>query len=85
MIGVIDLNRSKEKGYETLVKDSFCGEVRKLHFKEAKFKYYNLYLPHCYSLVTLLMQLDELRQIYEELPGFLEEVIYFLLIMSVRM
>ncbi|KAH6778517.1 MUTS-like protein 5 [Perilla frutescens var. frutescens] len=44
VIGVIDLNRSKEKGYETIVKDNFCGE------------------------------LDELRQIYEELPEFLEEV-----------
>ncbi|KAL8469958.1 hypothetical protein ACS0TY_032719 [Phlomoides rotata] len=44
IIGVVDLNRSKEKGYETIVKDGFCGE------------------------------LDELRQIYEELPEFLEEV-----------
>ncbi|KAK6149277.1 hypothetical protein DH2020_016802 [Rehmannia glutinosa] len=42
--GVIDVNRSKDKGYETIVKDGFCGE------------------------------LDELRQIYEELPEFLEEV-----------
>ncbi|CAA3014557.1 DNA mismatch repair MSH5 [Olea europaea subsp. europaea] len=41
VIGVIDVNRSKEKDYETLVKDGFCGE---------------------------------LRQIYEELPEFLEEV-----------
>ncbi|KAK8643953.1 hypothetical protein V6N13_013230 [Hibiscus sabdariffa] len=44
VIGVIDVNRSKEKGYETLVKEGFCDE------------------------------LDELRQIYEELPEFLEEV-----------
>ncbi|XAR56702.1 hypothetical protein NMG60_11037280 [Bertholletia excelsa] len=44
VIGVIDVNRSKEKGYETMVKDGFCDE------------------------------LDELRQIYEELPEFLEEV-----------
>ncbi|KAL7087940.1 hypothetical protein ACP275_13G098900 [Erythranthe tilingii] len=44
VIGVIDVNRSKEKGWETIVKDGFCGE------------------------------LDELRQIYEELPEFLEEV-----------
>ncbi|KAJ9551389.1 hypothetical protein OSB04_015434 [Centaurea solstitialis] len=44
VIGVIDVNRSKEKGYETTVKDGFCDE------------------------------LDELRQIYEELPEFLEEV-----------
>ncbi|KAL3851198.1 hypothetical protein ACJIZ3_013080 [Penstemon smallii] len=44
VIGVIDVNRSKDKGYETIVKDGFCGE------------------------------LDELRQIYEELPEFLEEV-----------
>ncbi|XP_052178847.1 DNA mismatch repair protein MSH5 isoform X3 [Diospyros lotus] len=44
-IGVIDVNRSKDKGYETLVKDGFCDE------------------------------LDELRQIYEELPEFLEEVL----------
>ncbi|CAA0825470.1 DNA mismatch repair protein MSH5 [Striga hermonthica] len=42
--GIIDVNRSKDKGYETIVKDGFCGE------------------------------LDELRQIYEELPEFLEEV-----------
>ncbi|KAL6529464.1 MutS protein msh5 [Orobanche gracilis] len=42
--GVIDVNRSKDKGYETIVKDGFCGE------------------------------LDELRQIFEELPEFLEEV-----------
>ncbi|XWS09784.1 hypothetical protein CRYUN_Cryun39dG0019000 [Craigia yunnanensis] len=44
VIGVINVNRSKEKGYETLVKEGFCDE------------------------------LDELRQIYEELPEFLEEV-----------
>ncbi|KAK6946930.1 DNA mismatch repair protein MutS, C-terminal [Dillenia turbinata] len=44
VIGVIDVNRSKEKGYATLVKEGFCDE------------------------------LDELRQIYEELPEFLEEV-----------
>ncbi|KAJ4725114.1 DNA mismatch repair protein MSH5 [Melia azedarach] len=44
VIGVIDVNRSKEKGYGTLVKEGFCDE------------------------------LDELRQIYEELPEFLEQV-----------
>ncbi|XP_048323614.2 DNA mismatch repair protein MSH5 isoform X7 [Ziziphus jujuba] len=44
VIGVLDVNRSKEKGYGTIVKDGFCEE------------------------------LDELRQIYEELPEFLEEV-----------
>ncbi|KAL5583623.1 hypothetical protein UlMin_016065 [Ulmus minor] len=44
VIGVLDVNRSKQKGYETIVKDGFCDE------------------------------LDELRQIYEELPEFLEEV-----------
>ncbi|XP_004295833.1 PREDICTED: DNA mismatch repair protein MSH5 [Fragaria vesca subsp. vesca] len=44
VIGVLDVTRSKEKGYETIVKDDFCTE------------------------------LDELRQIYEELPEFLEEV-----------
>ncbi|XP_071733699.1 DNA mismatch repair protein MSH5-like isoform X1 [Rutidosis leptorrhynchoides] len=44
IVGVIDVNRSKDKGYETSVKDGFCEE------------------------------LDELRQIYEELPEFLEEV-----------
>nr|GMC80404.1 DNA mismatch repair protein MSH5 isoform X1 [Ipomoea batatas] len=44
VIGVLDVNRSKEKGYETIVKDGFCNE------------------------------LDELRQIYEGLPDFLEEV-----------
>ncbi|KAL4579994.1 hypothetical protein LXL04_016166 [Taraxacum kok-saghyz] len=44
VVGVIDVNRSREKGYETTVKDGFCEE------------------------------LDELRQIYEELPEFLEEV-----------
>ncbi|CAJ2633064.1 unnamed protein product [Trifolium pratense] len=44
IIGVIDVNRSKEKGYMTVVKEGFCDE------------------------------LDELRQIYEELPEFLEEV-----------
>ncbi|XP_074379535.1 DNA mismatch repair protein MSH5 isoform X2 [Apium graveolens] len=44
VIGVIDVNRNKEKGYETIVKDGFCDE------------------------------LDEMRQIYEELPEFLEEV-----------
>ncbi|XP_022716883.1 DNA mismatch repair protein MSH5 [Durio zibethinus] len=44
VIGVTDVNRSKEKGYETLVKEGFCEE------------------------------LDELRQIYEELPEFLEKV-----------
>ncbi|XP_056173491.1 DNA mismatch repair protein MSH5 isoform X3 [Syzygium oleosum] len=44
VIGVIDISRVKEKGYETMVKESFCDE------------------------------LDELRQIYEELPEFLEEV-----------
>nr|XP_027064249.1 DNA mismatch repair protein MSH5-like isoform X3 [Coffea arabica] len=44
VVGVVDVNRSKDKGYETIVKDGFCDE------------------------------LDELRQIYEELPEFLEEV-----------
>ncbi|XP_031404355.1 DNA mismatch repair protein MSH5-like [Punica granatum] len=44
VIGVIDERRTKEKGYETMVKESFCDE------------------------------LDELRQIYEELPEFLELV-----------
>ncbi|PKI74198.1 hypothetical protein CRG98_005436 [Punica granatum] len=43
VIGVIDERRTKEKGYETMVKESFCDE------------------------------LDELRQIYEELPEFLEQ------------
>ncbi|KZV16500.1 hypothetical protein F511_10112 [Dorcoceras hygrometricum] len=43
-IGVMDVNRSKDKDYDTIVKDGFCDE------------------------------LDELRQIYEELPDFLEEV-----------
>jgi DNA mismatch repair protein MSH5 len=44
VIGVIDVTRSKERGYQTLVKEGFCAE------------------------------LDELRQIYEELPEFLQEV-----------
>ncbi|KAF1868745.1 hypothetical protein Lal_00036183 [Lupinus albus] len=44
IIGIIDVNRTKEKGYMTVVKEGFCDE------------------------------LDELRQIYEELPEFLEEV-----------
>ncbi|CAH9118028.1 unnamed protein product [Cuscuta europaea] len=44
VVGVLDVNRSKEKGYETIVKDGFCDE------------------------------LDELRQIYEGLPDFLDEV-----------
>lgn len=44
VVGVIDISRLKDKGYETFVKDGFCDE------------------------------LDELRQIYEELPDFLEEV-----------
>ncbi|XP_023007704.1 DNA mismatch repair protein MSH5 isoform X7 [Cucurbita maxima] len=44
VIGVLDVSRSKEKSYETIVKEGFCDE------------------------------LDELREIYEELPQFLEEV-----------
>ncbi|XP_059442632.1 DNA mismatch repair protein MSH5 isoform X1 [Corylus avellana] len=44
VIGVLDVNRSKEKGYGTIVKECFCDE------------------------------LDELRQIYEELPEFLEQL-----------
>ncbi|GAB4844781.1 MutS protein msh5 [Ancistrocladus abbreviatus] len=44
VMGVIDVNRTKEKGYETIVKEGFCEE------------------------------LDELRQIYEELLEFLEQV-----------
>ncbi|KAF2285735.1 hypothetical protein GH714_007517 [Hevea brasiliensis] len=44
VIGVIDVNRSKEKGYGTIVKDGFCDE------------------------------LDELREIYEDLPDFLQEI-----------
>ncbi|CAL5392801.1 unnamed protein product [Camellia sinensis] len=40
VIGVIDVSRSKDKGYGTIVKEGFCDE------------------------------LDELRQIYEELPDF---------------
>jgi DNA mismatch repair protein MSH5 len=27
VIGVIDVNRSKEKGYGTIVKEGFCDEV----------------------------------------------------------
>lgn len=27
VLGVIDVTRSKEKGYQTLVKDGFCSEV----------------------------------------------------------
>ncbi|KAG4964371.1 hypothetical protein JHK85_039346 [Glycine max] len=50
VIGVIDVNRTKEKGYATVVKEGFCDEVK----------------PN--------VLLDELRQIYEELPEFLEEV-----------
>ncbi|PPR89148.1 hypothetical protein GOBAR_AA31540 [Gossypium barbadense] len=30
VIGVIDVNRRKEKGYETLVKEGFCDETREL-------------------------------------------------------
>ncbi|KAF0923351.1 hypothetical protein E2562_006262, partial [Oryza meyeriana var. granulata] len=44
VVGVIDVQRGKEKGYETLVKEGLCEE------------------------------LDELRMVYEELPGFLEQV-----------
>ncbi|KAM3287524.1 DNA mismatch repair protein MSH5 isoform X10 [Capsicum chacoense] len=44
VIGIIDVDRSKEKGYETIIKEGFCDE------------------------------LDELRQIYDGLPEFLEEV-----------
>ncbi|KAL0550137.1 hypothetical protein IC582_014637 [Cucumis melo] len=44
VIGVLDVSRSKEKSYETIVKEGFCEE------------------------------LDELREVYEELPEFLEEV-----------
>ncbi|KAM3344114.1 DNA mismatch repair protein MSH5 isoform X8 [Capsicum galapagoense] len=44
VIGIIDVDRSKEKGYETIIKEGFCDE------------------------------LDELRQIYDRLPEFLEEV-----------
>eukprot|EP00268_Persea_americana_P019471 TRINITY_DN19974_c0_g1_i17.p1 TRINITY_DN19974_c0_g1~~TRINITY_DN19974_c0_g1_i17.p1 ORF type:complete len:592 (+),score=116.72 TRINITY_DN19974_c0_g1_i17:704-2479(+) len=44
VMGVIDINRNKEKGYGTMVKEGFCDE------------------------------LDELREIYEELPEFLEQV-----------
>ncbi|KAL0362842.1 UNVERIFIED_CONTAM: DNA mismatch repair protein MSH5 [Sesamum calycinum] len=55
VMGVIDVNRSKDKGYDTIVKDGFCGE------------------------------LDELRQIYEELPEFLEEKLlqYFEVIFAI--
>ena len=28
VIGVIDLNRTKEKGYATVVKEGFCDEVK---------------------------------------------------------
>jgi hypothetical protein len=28
IIGVIDVNRSKEKGYTTVVKEGFCDEVK---------------------------------------------------------
>ncbi|KAL6536158.1 MutS protein msh5 [Orobanche hederae] len=53
--GVIDVNRSKDKGYETIVKDGFCGE------------------------------LDELRQIFEELPEFLEEIGYLMCIFEEKL
>lgn len=32
MTGVIDVNRSKEKGYGTLVREGFCDEVILLVF-----------------------------------------------------
>ncbi|GAB2277770.1 MutS protein msh5 [Dionaea muscipula] len=44
VMGVVDVTRTKDKGYGTIVKEGFCEE------------------------------LDELRQIYEELPEFLDEV-----------
>ncbi|CAI0437249.1 unnamed protein product [Linum tenue] len=44
VIGIIDVTRSKGKGYETMVKEGLCEE------------------------------LDELRQIYDELPEFLQQV-----------
>ncbi|CAJ1971415.1 unnamed protein product [Sphenostylis stenocarpa] len=59
VIGVIDVNRTKEKGYATVVKEGFCDEVKP-----------NVLVPF------LRLSLDELRQIYEELPDFLEEVAF---------
>lgn len=78
VIGVIDVTRSKEKGYQTLVKDGFCAEViTEVHFVE-------VVLPLILSFLQLthffFYQLDELRQIYEELPEFLQEVFSYVIV-----
>ncbi|CAH8337021.1 unnamed protein product [Eruca vesicaria subsp. sativa] len=70
VLGVIDVTRSKEKGYQTLVKDGFCAEV----IIEIAFVQVVISLIFSASNSFLVYQLDELRQIYEELPDFLQEV-----------
>ncbi|KAI3804201.1 hypothetical protein L1987_25573 [Smallanthus sonchifolius] len=69
VIGVIDVNRSK-------VKDGFCDEVKDIISGFLNHPFY-VFMCVFHSLVrTFLhnkMQQDELRQIYEELPEFLEE------------
>ncbi|THG09285.1 hypothetical protein TEA_021798 [Camellia sinensis var. sinensis] len=80
VIGVIDVSRSKDKGYGTIVKEGFCDEV--LHILAASFlnvcNYSSSPQPpqptSDKSFHHVELQLDELRQIYKELPEFLEEV-----------
>ncbi|KAF5947286.1 hypothetical protein HYC85_013243 [Camellia sinensis] len=81
VIGVIDVSRSKDKGYGTIVKEGFCDEV--LRILAASFlnvcNYSSFPQPpqptSDKSFHHVELQLDELRQIYEELPEFLEEVL----------
>ncbi|XP_038690951.1 DNA mismatch repair protein MSH5 isoform X2 [Tripterygium wilfordii] len=107
VIGVLDLNRGKEKGYGTIVKEGFCDEVdincdfircllmnvlyslKEYHMclslSLPLFIVVCLFLSFIFSLIHevnlmenevefIRFQLDELRQIYEELPEFLEQV-----------
>ncbi|THG06265.1 hypothetical protein TEA_006040 [Camellia sinensis var. sinensis] len=80
VIGVFDVSRSKDKGYGTIVKEGFCDEV--LRIRAASFlnvcNYSSSPQPpqptSDKSFHHVELQLDELRQIHEELPEFLEEV-----------
>ncbi|KAG0496898.1 hypothetical protein HPP92_001589 [Vanilla planifolia] len=60
VMGVVDTQRSKDKGYETIVKEGLCDEFTLTGNR-----------PELWTWVV--RQLDELRMVYEQLPEFLNQ------------
>lgn len=73
VIGVIDVNRSKEKGYGTMVKEGFCDEVKVL---VSDFLYFWLFMACGYSRLAYLLYLLILFDLHHKhnLPIFFPQV-----------